>query len=388
MTDNFSTAPIQSHEREASKLLSFVRTAYGVLFGLAFALSVWGYDGVLLVSSAAEQPWTKLLFGLPLAIIVGLLAGWLTARYSSTGVCIVVWMIANGLLGVIAGRIPFAGGNLAAWLADRRLWGIDIFPYERAAMVRTILVVLVNAVLGIVVGFFEDRAVEWAWDRTTSDDKMSWRSWVALLSVCIPLALLPMVSVDGFINRPLRIPQQVVGELVNLAVTGATQEMIGTREASYRSIEPFREALSERYVNHFVAFGSDTEAWDSAYVDVAFDDGFVLRCVSSVKTVLYCDDFSSKFTAWVGDLVHAGLYGERAWLDAKMKRLAVDDAVVDWLAAHRDQLSETYEVSRDSQQGGWVFMSARFDTGFEMLCRFHGAAPIQVDQCMEALPSP
>ena len=299
------------------------------------------------------------------------------------GVSIAVWMMANGLLGVIAARMPFAGGNLAAWLADQRLWGVDVFPYERAALIRTTLVVLINTALGIMVGVLKDQAVERAWDRTTPDDRMGWRSWVALFSICIPVAILPAVSVDGFINRPLRIPQQVVGELVNLTVNGANEEMIGTRYSSYRSIEPFRESLSKRYVSHRVEFGSDTETWYSAYVDTVFDNGFVLRCVTAEKHVLYCDDFSTKFVAWMGDLVEAGLYGERAWLEAKMRRLVVDDAAVDWLVVHSDQLSETYEVSRDGQQGGWILMSARFDTGFEILCRFHGAAPIVVDQCVE-----
>jgi hypothetical protein len=381
MTDNFSAGSIQSHEHEASRLLSFARIAYGVLYGFAFALLVWGYDGRLLAASAAEQPWTKLLFGLPLAVIVGFFAGRLTARYSSMGASIVIWMSAHGLLGIIAGRIPFAGRNLAGWLADQRLWGVDIYPYERAALVRTILVVLINIALGVVVGVIEDRAVERAWDRTTPDDKMSWQSWLALLSICVPLALLPTATIDGFVNRPLRISQQVVGELVGLTVAGASKETIEAKGSSYRSIEPFREALSERYVNHFVTFGSDTETWYSAYVDIAFADGLVLRCVSSGNTVLYCDDFSTKFAAWMEDLIRAGLYGERGWLDDKMKRLVVDDAVIDWLAAHGDQLSENYEVSRDGQQGGWILMSARFDTGLEMLCRFHGATPIQVDQC-------
>lgn len=71
MTGKLAAMSIQSHEYEASRLISFARTAYGVTFGLAFALAVWGYDGFMLASSAAEQPWAKFMFGLPLAIIIG-----------------------------------------------------------------------------------------------------------------------------------------------------------------------------------------------------------------------------------------------------------------------------------------------------------------------------
>jgi len=384
MTDDRFPGPIPSREQGTRRLFLSAGTAYGLIFGLSFALLTWGYDALLLASNAADLAWTKLLLGLPLVIAIGGLAGRLAALSSSTAISIVVWMVANALLGMIAGHIPFDGGNLAAWFADRRLWGAAVFPYGHSAEVRTTLVVLMNTVLGAAVGFVESLAVEWAWDRATPDDKMSGRSWAVLL-VCIPMALLPAAIVDGFINRPLRIPQQAVGELVKLTVTGAIEEA-EVREIGYSAIKPFREALSKQYVSHFVAFGSDTGTWYSAYVDVAFDNSFVLRCATSGRNVIYCDDFSQKFAAWMDDLVRAGLYDERPWLDARMQRLAVDDTVVAWLGAHSDQLSETYEVSRAGQRGGWVFMSARFDTGFEMMCRFRGATPVLVDQCVEASP--
>ncbi|MFQ6102066.1 MAG: hypothetical protein ACE5OS_12655 [Anaerolineae bacterium] len=385
MTDDDFPRPIQPREQEVRKLLLSAGTAYGLIFGFSFALFTWGYDALLLASSTAHLAWTKLLLGLPLAIVIGSLTGRLAASSPSTAVSVTLWAAAGGLFGVIAGHIPFDGGNLAAWLADRRLWGVPILAYGHAAAVRTTLVVFINVALGTAVGFVESLAVQWAWDRATPDSMMSGGSWAVLL-VCVPLALLLAVSIDGFINQPLRTPQWAVSELVRLTVT-ASPEVTEAQEASYRSIEPFREALSEHYVSHFVGFGSDTESWYSAYVDVIFDNGFVLRCATVGKNVVYCGDFSQKFAAWMGDLVHAGLYDERPWLDAKMRRLAVNDVVVAWLAAHSDQLSETYEVSRDGQQGGWVFMSARFDTGFEMVCRFRGATPVLVDQCLETSTS-
>ncbi len=386
MTGDRFSKPIEFHEQRLRRLFVSAGTAYGLIFGLSFALFAWGYDGLMLASSAAHLAWMKLLLGLPLAIVIGGLAGRLAALSSSTAVFVALWATTGALLGAIGGHIPFDGGNLAAWLADRRLWGVVILPYGHSAAVRTTIVALLNAVLGAAVGFVESLAVQWAWDRATPDDKMSRRSWAVLLLVCIPLAFPLAGIVDGFINQPLRAPQQAVGELIKMAVAGSPART-KAQKASYRSIEPFREALSEQYVSHFVAFSSDTGTWYSAYVDVAFDNGLVLRCATAGRNVIYCDDFSQKFATWMGDLVRAGLYGERPWLEAKMRRLAVDDTVLTWLAAHRDQLSETYQASRVGQQGGWVLMSARFDTGFEMTCRFRGATPVLVDQCLETSTS-
>jgi len=379
MTNHRFPGPIQFHKQETRKLFVSAGTAYGLIFGLSFALLTWGYDGLLLASSAADLAWAKLFLGLPLAIAIGALTGRLAALSSSTAVFVTLWAMAGALLGIVAGHIPFDGGNLAAWLADRRLWGLGVFPYGHSAAVRTTLIVITGAGLGTAVGFVESLAVQWAWDRATPDDRMSGSSW-AVLFVCIPLVLSLAAVVDGLVNHPVRIPQQKVGELIELAVAGAV-EKAEARGLDYDAVKPFREMFSERYVVHLVEY--DLEALYSAYADVTFDNGFVLRCATVGNTVVYCDDFSRKFAAWMDDLVHAGLYGEYRWLSARWQSLAVDDTVVAWLDAHSDQLSEAYEVNRTGQRGGWVFMSARFDTGFEMTCRFHGIGPVRVDQCVE-----
>ncbi len=153
--------------------------------------------------------------------------------------------------------------------------------------------------------------------------------------------------------------------------------------SSYRSINPFKEQFSDDFSVHFVAFGGDRRSWHSAYVDVSFADGFLLRCATAGDTVIYCDDFSAKFEDWMKDLVQSGLTDERPWLDERVQYLSVDDTVLSWLDSHSASMGETYEVQMDSHQNGWIFMSAQFDSGFGMVCRFHSAAPIVVDQCME-----
>lgn len=373
--------PVEFHDAEARRLIRFAGAAYGLIFGLSFSLLSWGYDALVLASGGAHLAWARLFLGLPLAVAICALFGWLTAAHSSTAIFVVVWMAVGGVLGVIAGHIPFDGGNLAAWIADRRLWGAPIFPFGDSARVRTILLILIEVALGAAVGFTESFAVEWAWQRASAKRRMSGASWASLL-VCVPLATLSAVAASALVYQPLRRPQRRVGELISASLSGSA-DAVASRGLSYRTIEPFSDALSDQFASHFVAFSSDTQTWYSAYVDVAFDDGLVLRCVTSGKNVVYCDDFSQRLSIWVGDLVHAGLTGERRWLEARVRRLAVQDDAVTWLGAHRDQLSETYEARRVGHQGGWILTSIRFDTGFEILCRFHEAAPVMVDQCDE-----
>jgi hypothetical protein len=106
--------------------------------------------------------------------------------------------------------------------------------------------------------------------------------------------------------------------------------------------------------------------------------------LSPEHRVLICADISKKYAGWMDDLIHAGLTGERRWINDPMRTLNIEEDVISWLRSHDDQLSESYQVTRAGQQGRWVFMAARFDTGFEMICRFHGTSSIQVDRCEEA----
>ena len=66
-------------------------------------------------------------------------------------------------------------------------------------------------------------------------------------------------------------------------------------------------------------------------------------------------------------------------------RVEVDGHVVEWLEASSARLSEDYEVDVAGQIGSWVFYRARFVGGFEMECRFRGAAPATADLCVEVV---
>ena len=372
------------HEQRTRKLMLTAGAGYGMIFGFSFALFTWGYDAYMLAAYGAALPWVKLVFGLPLAVAIGGLVGWLAAYTPSMAVSIAVWAGFGALFGVIAGHIPFDGGNLMFWLLDRRLWGEVILDYGRSASVRTTLVILINSVIGIGVGFFENLAVQWAWDRSTPEGKMSLGSWSVLL-VCLPLAVLSAVTINGFFNQPLRIPQQAVGKIVKQTLAGEF-EVGEAVQSNYRSIAPYLELLTDQFESQFVKFQSATGTWDSAYVDIIFDNGFIMRCATVINRVIYCDNLSQRFTDWVGELVRAGLFGERPWLETDIKRLMVNESVVDWLGAHREQLSETYEWKRQGQYADWIYISVEFDTGFAMVCRFREASPVLLDQCVEVSP--
>ncbi len=372
-------------EKETNKLFRTTGILYGLLFSLSFALFTWGYDTLrLLNANAANYTWTKLLLGLPIVIIIGALVGRLASLSSSAAVSTALWAIACGLFGMLAGHLPFDGYNIATWLAEPRLWGVDVFHFNYAAQVRTTLIVLTLGILGAAVGGIQSWLLEWIWDHATLKSKGGYKlsvgTWLIFL-ITIPLAILPAWTVNGMLYNPLSIPQQRVAQLIEKAVNNSAT--LNQDSLDYRTIRPYLDTISKQYVTHFVSFGTDTESWYAAYVDIAFDNNLVLRCSVSGEAVVHCADFSQKFNAWMEDLIHAGLTGEQRWANDRMKLLLVDEPVLTWLENHREYLTESYTLTRTGQQGPWVFMAAQFDNGFDMRCRFHGAPQVRVNRCEE-----
>ena len=81
-------------------------------------------------------------------------------------------------------------------------------------------------------------------------------------------------------------------------------------------------------------------------------------------------------------LIQEGLQGGRpAELVTPAGPMSVNADVWDALASQRGSMGEQIQIRRDAQHGGWVAMSARFDTGYVLNCYFYGASPIVVERC-------
>jgi len=135
-----------------------------------------------------------------------------------------------------------------------------------------------------------------------------------------------------------------------------------------------------------VGFSAETDDWYAGFVDVVFDNGFILRCATSGDSVIYCDDFSTRLDGWMHDLVNAGLTGNEPWLEAQVRRLDVDAPVTAVLSSFSSQMNSDFVTTFSGQASRWVFVKAIFDDGLSLTCRFRDAAPVIVDTCFSEGP--
>ena len=364
-------------ERTARRLFRWTGLGCGLLCGLGYALATWGYDAWALARSGADLPWLKLEIGLPILLLLGTLSGALAARSARAGAWVGVGLAGGALAGLVAGPMPFAGSNLATWIAEPRLRGVNVYPLDPSGAARTLFVVIATACMGAVVGLVGHVVVERVLRLAGQPDRSSRWAWAVLL-LCLPLGLLPGLIGDQVINRPLRLGPQVVAAAVSAALRGDSGP---AGASSLQGLAPGPAGYTLYLVDY------DREPPAQATIDVAFDQAgartaSVARCQTSGNELAGCASISPQFEAWMGALVQRARQGEQGTApDPLTGQVLVGENTLEWLASQREYLSDIYTLSRDAQRGGWVIASARFDTGYVLTCYFHGSAPVAVDHC-------
>lgn len=104
---------------------------YGMIAGLAFAVSSWGWDGYVLSKSHAYFPWTMLITGVIFYAILGGIVGWLTARSESSLLGVVFWVISSLFYAWLMVALPVQINPFIASKLDPQLGAL--LNYEKGA---------------------------------------------------------------------------------------------------------------------------------------------------------------------------------------------------------------------------------------------------------------
>jgi len=355
---------------------------YGLAFGLIFGLTVWLYDALALSLASSDLFWAKLAIGLPASLCLGALAGGLAARVPFASVSYLVWIAAGILFAALSAHVPFEGVSWLVRLMDARVKGLEIFPFGISAEYRMVVLMGAGAFAGFFTGIVQGFAVGWAWDRSTADNRMTVTAWGALLA-CAPLALALGISAEILFNAPLRLPQQQTYRVINFILHGPRDPQAllsqGQRDGfPYYPISLLRDSFTERFTQYLVEY--DTQTLASTYVDLAFENGFILQCTTDDygARVGYCGDLTEKYRDWMGRLLRSGKF------QCDNCGVQVERAAQLWLEEHRTRFSERFVMTATHGPGSVLFLNVQYDSGYSMQCCLHGRWPVVLDECMES----
>ncbi len=126
---------------------------------------------------------------------------------------------------------------------------------------------------------------------------------------------------------------------------------------------------------------------------IDFDNGAWIYCVVVAGNLSNCYDASPPYTQGLSALLSAGEFPE----DCPACRFRVGDELRSWLLAHGENFDNAPQITRLGQWGSYVLMRAEPSTGsgvpsptgdYAIECRFHGLAPVTLEECWEVEGSP
>ncbi|MGD8902033.1 MAG: hypothetical protein PVH95_08175 [Anaerolineae bacterium] len=351
----------------------------GLFLGLGLALGVWTSDAIFLGLSHVRLVYPSMIAGLLALVLLGGLAGWLAAWAAKAWASALIWLGAGALMVRVIGMVPYAGRTLTIWLADRRAWGLPIYPYGEAAGVGVWLagffILLVLAFLGLLQPY----RLEGVISETDDRGRLGARGWFLIL---LPVLLLVGVGLvaDSMVNKPLRVAPQLVSEAIT---TGRTYEgdlfaLSLETGVNYGAIAGVREQMSDEYE---LSIGSvDLSVNDTIMVVADFDNGAWINCRVVAEQLSFCSDASLPYMQGLPAVLATGELPE----DCPYCKFSVSDEWRGWLRDQQASSMGTPRISRLAQWGSYVLVQAAWeDNGHAIECLFEGLSPVRLNRCWE-----
>ncbi len=351
---------------------------YGLVFGLVLLFTCWGQDAWVLVTSSAELGWGKLLLAAITVLPLLVLAGWLAGRaYSSNPTKLVLWIITSGASGWIAVHLPFQGMSWLTSMFDSTVQGVTVFPFVEDATFMVVIAIVVGVVIAIPAALVQVLATQWAWDRSTEQGQITITSTLFLF-LALPLALLLGLFWDGTANYNLRAPIQRSGLVFQMALSTPSDldmtKMPQDEMMTYVAGLPWRGRISSHYTQYIAYY--DPETMQQATVDIAFDNGLILRCqlVQFGRFMGGCFDLGDEAAVLVSQFIQTGK------TPCKDCSVQIGQQAAAWRAKLRSD-SVLVQIQVTHHAGSVLLVQGQLGSEGRVQCRLVGAQPVVIHDC-------
>jgi hypothetical protein len=351
---------------------------FGLIFGLAFAIVVWVPHAYHLWRHSMALPWLGIVAGLVLCGAGWAIAGCLAGASRSAGWAALTCAVAGVATPWLVWLTQMAGEN-QGWFVGRGTWGLAIH-FGSALQARLLFIGLWGAGLGAFVGMLERVLLPRAWDMTSSGGRTTLRS-LGVFLLCAPLALLLGNVTDDLLQKGLQEALAATHQGLRAAGSGEIERPFltwnyGGKEVEVRSSWDWPRG---DFVIHLVDY--DADSMGQFFFDAVYDDGTTVRCQGGSISMQSCGNLSDTLQQQMERLVQHGLDQELEALRCETCDPYIEPGVIESLGDLSSNFTEKYEIFKGAQRGGTVLMVARFDTGYELTCRFRGEDPIVLDKC-------
>jgi hypothetical protein len=219
-----------------------VGIAYGMVAGLAFAISTWGIDGFRLSLAHAFYPWLKFILGAMICTITGGIAGWLVARLEKGIFGLLIYLGVAFVLSRLTVSLPFQiFPDVVARLDPETGNLLNYVVYEESFGSRFAIAMLWVSLFAVLVGILQIPLAEPAAFATSFFGK------AGPLLVCAVLMFINGTIVDNLTNEPLRLAVLAMDNTIQFAVDHQGQEVNPeiARSMHISSLRPVEEVINQ-----------------------------------------------------------------------------------------------------------------------------------------------
>ena len=377
---NSNQSIVKAPQEQGSKHSVYAKIGLlnGLFIGLGIALGSWGVSTITLARLPVVMPYASLAVAALLVMVLCAWTGWMTTRIQRTWSTLLLWLGTAVLVILIISYQPTALRTWMVWLADRRFWGLPIYPPVEAAFYVYLLAGFFIFLLLVFLGLLETYRLEGVLRELGENGRFLPRSLAQLL---LPV---PFAFAAGLITT------QFMGDTAAAALSLVHQAIEGGRGyegdlfqlglqdgINYSAFRGVQDRMTPTYT---LAIGGEDAAMSSTFVTVTFDNDLWVSCRVISGQLTFCADASPPYFIGLSSLIT----GEPVPETCLTCRPAVADDLAQWLADRQTAFNGPPQISRLAQWGSHVLVAVvSQDNSYGMTCWFSGVSPVQLDSCEE-----
>jgi hypothetical protein len=186
---------------------------FGAIAGLAFSLSLWGYEAILLFKAHVAYPWIPVVVGTALCVFVCTLVAWLTHLVNNSLLGLVFWVLAAYLIAKLTIAVPLKITPRVILLLEPGLqsW-LPGYPYNSTLRIWTGISAIWLGIFFAIFGLLQLTLVEQAARAPALASRLT------PYFVCVPIMVLASVMTSNLVNEQLRSSLLATDRLIQFAV--------------------------------------------------------------------------------------------------------------------------------------------------------------------------
>ncbi len=253
----------------------------GAAAGLVFSLSLWAYEAVLFIGAHVAYPWLPVLVGTFLCVLVGAGAALLTHWVNRALLGVFFWIVAAGLIAVIAITLPLKiVPALMKVLEPALQFRLPVYPINASFRTWAVFGTIWLAIFFGILGLLQITLVEGATPASTNAGRL------VPYFIFLPVVILASVMSSNLINSQLRAPLLGTDKLIRFAIEneGTTVDPALARQMHLSSLNTVAD-LIDRPRRLFLGT-YDVSYWQ---VEVLVDfDGEWVTCTTVGGEPVFC----------------------------------------------------------------------------------------------------